>query len=132
MLLFCNYKTYVVTKENEKAKVQGGKRVMYTSHHPCWDAKNRHDLPEMLDMDYSTIAHIFEAGKNAKKSIQEELAERIFKAGITAEALQQIVSAKKHYPEGTLVTEYSDDFIKRWIFANWDKIIETITAEKEN
>lgn len=37
MLLFCNYKTYVVQSDNimEKAKVQGGKRVMYTTHHPC-------------------------------------------------------------------------------------------------
>lgn len=39
MLLFCNYKTFVVTPDEGKNKVQGGKRVIYTSHHPCWDAK---------------------------------------------------------------------------------------------
>ena len=32
------------------------KRVMYTAHHPCWDAKNRHDLPEELPLDYAAIA----------------------------------------------------------------------------
>ena len=90
MLLFCNYKTFVVTQDNDKAKAQGGKRVMYTSHHPCWDAKNRHDLPEMLDMDYATIAHIFETGTKLR-SVKEELAERILQAGITTEALQQVV-----------------------------------------
>lgn len=31
---------------------------MYTSHHPCWDAKNRYGLPEELPFDYSEIAHI--------------------------------------------------------------------------
>ncbi len=124
MLLFCNYKTFVVTQDNDKAKAQGGKRVIYTTHHPCWDAKNRHDLPDMIDMDYAAIAHIFDT--SAKKTVKEELAERIIKAGISTEALQKVVSEKGHYPEGTPVTEYTDDFIKRWIFANWDKITKTI------
>ena len=43
MLLFLNYKTYVVTTETNAKKAQGGKRVIYTSHHPCWDAKNRRE-----------------------------------------------------------------------------------------
>ena len=60
LLLFCNYQTYVVTTETNKQKAQGGKRVMYTSHHPAWDAKSRVELPPVLDLDYKTIAHIFE------------------------------------------------------------------------
>lgn len=41
MLLFANYKTYAVAVDDKgkKHKAQGGTRVMYTSHHPCWDAK---------------------------------------------------------------------------------------------
>lgn len=31
---------------------------MYTSHHPCWDAKNRYGLDEELPFDYAEIAHI--------------------------------------------------------------------------
>ena len=31
---------------------------MYTSHHPCWDAKNRFGLKDELDFDYAQIAHI--------------------------------------------------------------------------
>ena len=32
---------------------------MYTTHHPAWDAKNRHGLPDELPLDYNRIAHIF-------------------------------------------------------------------------
>lgn len=55
MLLFCNYKTYVVTTENNKKKAQGGKRVMYTTHQPTFDAKNRFGLPEELDFDGMSV-----------------------------------------------------------------------------
>lgn len=57
MVLFANYKTYVVKTDDNKVKAQGGKRVMYTTHHPCWDAKNRHDLLDELPLDYDEIKH---------------------------------------------------------------------------
>ena len=53
----------VMTSETKKKKAQGGKRVMYTTHHPAWDAKNRHGLPDELPMEYAAIAHIFESSK---------------------------------------------------------------------
>jgi GTPase SAR1 family protein len=67
MVLFCNYKTTVINVDNQgaqkgKNKVQGGKRVIYTSHHPCWDAKNRHDLEPELPFDYEQIRHCIETG----------------------------------------------------------------------
>ncbi len=33
------------------------------SYHPCWDAKNRHGLPEELDLNFASIAPIFESLK---------------------------------------------------------------------
>lgn len=57
MVLFANYKTFTVRTEDKKVKAQGGKRVMYTTHHPCWDAKNRHGLADELPFDFSEIAH---------------------------------------------------------------------------
>lgn len=57
MVLFANYKEIVVTSKDGKKKVSGGKRVMYTAHNPCWDAKNRHGLAEELPFDYQEIAH---------------------------------------------------------------------------
>lgn len=37
----CKLQTYAVAvdKDGKKFKAQGGDRVMYTTHHPCWDAK---------------------------------------------------------------------------------------------
>jgi hypothetical protein len=62
MVLFANFKTYVVNVDSQgtakgKNKAQGGKRVMYTTHHSCWDAKNRHDLKEELPFDFNEIKH---------------------------------------------------------------------------
>lgn len=59
VVLFANYETIVVKTEDKKAKAQGGRRVMYTSHHPCWDAKNRFGLPEKLPLDFQTVAQCF-------------------------------------------------------------------------
>ena len=58
-LLFINYKTFVVATDTNSHKAQGGKRVIYTTHSPVWDAKNRHSLPEELDLCYASIAPIF-------------------------------------------------------------------------
>ena len=58
MLLFATYETFVIKGKTamDKNKVQGGQRIIYTTHHPCWDAKNRFDLPEKINMDFSEIA----------------------------------------------------------------------------
>ena len=65
MVLFANYKTIVVNVDNQgaakgKNKAQGGRRVMYTTHTPFWDAKNRYGLPDELPFEYNAIRHIFE------------------------------------------------------------------------
>ena len=62
LLLFCNYKMMVIhgATPREKNKIAGGKRVMYTTHNPVWDAKNRFNLPEELPLDYEGIRAVFE------------------------------------------------------------------------
>lgn len=69
MLLFVNYKTYSVAVDDKgkKHKAQGGKRIMYTSHHPCWDAKNRYGLPDECEFEYEVIRHIIESSVTRKK-----------------------------------------------------------------
>lgn len=63
LLLFLNYKTLVETESTKsgkitKAKAKGGqRRVMHTTHHACWDAKNRFGLADELPLDYASIAH---------------------------------------------------------------------------
>ncbi|MEE0857725.1 MAG: ATP-binding protein [Ruminococcus sp.] len=60
MVLFANYKTVAVAADDKgtKFKAQGGTRVMYTQHHPCWDAKNRFGLSDCIPFDYAQIAGI--------------------------------------------------------------------------
>lgn len=138
MLLFCNYKTFVVTTENNSKKAQGGKRVMYTTHNPCWDAKNRFNLPDELDLDFASIAHLFDDVNPAENTPKQAKAGKktddlvgkvkklIAEAGITEGQLEQLVIAKGHYPEGTILEEYHPDFITRWVIPNFTKIVENI------
>lgn len=76
MVLFLNYKTYIITDDKtKKQKAQGGQRVMQTTHSPSWDAKNRHNLPEELPMDFAGIAHIFSTQTQAQPtSVHEQSA----------------------------------------------------------
>lgn len=67
MVLFANYKTHVV-KVDGKNKAQGGQRVLYTTHHSCWDAKNRYSLPDEIPFEYGSIAHIFSSNVNTYES----------------------------------------------------------------
>ncbi len=74
-LLFANYKTFAVAidKDGKKFKAQGGKeRVMYTEHHACWDAKNRHGLAPELPFAFSSIAHIFSKAQLQNASVSQE------------------------------------------------------------
>lgn len=56
MLLFANYRVMVITDDNGNAKARGGDRVLYTSHHASWDAKNRKGFPDVMPFSYDSIA----------------------------------------------------------------------------
>ena len=59
MVLFCNYRQFVVEDEKtKKNKATGGKeRVMYTSRTSAYDAKNRFGLPDQLPQSEPAICH---------------------------------------------------------------------------
>ena len=61
ILLFANFRTDIVTDDKTKTrKATGGKkRVMYTTHSACWDAKNRFGLPDEMPFDFAQIAALF-------------------------------------------------------------------------
>lgn len=71
MVLFANYKTYTVRTDDKKVKAQGGERTMYTSHHPCWDAKNRHGLPDEVPFTYESIRAVIEGEAAATPAANE-------------------------------------------------------------
>jgi hypothetical protein len=142
-LFFVNYKIYVVTTDTNKKKAQGGKRVLYTTHNPTYDAKNRFDLPEELELDFKAISHLFETYDVPAEQVMdydskdvttlafvEQLKKKLEEDDITEEQLQKVVAAKGHYELKTPISDYSDDFITRWIIPNWKKIVETIKNEK--
>lgn len=63
LLLFCNYKTTVVTSGeglDKKKKVTGGTRTIYTTHHSCWDAKNRFNLKDELPLEWDSIKALYD------------------------------------------------------------------------
>ena len=132
-----------MTSENNTQKAQGGKRVMYTSHHPAWDAKNRVHLPEVLELDYKHIAHIFaeQPGQSntvnsavetkAEPTAAEALREVLEKAGVTETEIQQVVAARGKYPVTTTIDEYPDEFIFGYVIKYWNQIMELITKNRE-
>lgn len=140
LLLFLNYQTYVVEMENKTKKAQGGKRVMFTSHSPVYDAKNRHDLPDVLDLDYRKIAFIFEdtgrkepespAGKNPADKPPDtpvmKVRNKMQESGITDEQLRGFVASKGHFKTDVSIEDYGDRFLTGWVLKYWNQIESAI------
>lgn len=154
ILLFCNYQTFVVTSENNTQKAQGGKRVMYTSHHPAWDAKSRVQLPEVLELDYRHIAHIFSAGQmpdvasvaqtaaqetaalQPQVPLAEETSVDLFRGilkerGVTEEEIRQVVAARGKYTLETPIDDYPDEFLYGYVIRYWDQIFAIIQQNRK-
>lgn len=100
MVLFCNYKTDVITDQNTKSKkATGGRRVVYTSHHPCWDAKNRYGLPDQMEMSFDGIAHLFTNTKQPEPDYRAKV--RALIKDMTPEQKQEIVTKYGLGPNST-------------------------------
>lgn len=77
MLLFANYKeTIIESGDTKRKKAYGGQRVMYTQHHPAWDAKNRHGLKPELPFEFAaigwTLPDVVPPAEEAPKTEQKE------------------------------------------------------------
>ena len=136
LLLFVSYKTFVSGTESGSKKASGGKRVMYATHHPCWDAKNRFGLPDEMDLDYSHIAHLFTGqppvpAPPAQPDFLAELAERMERDAVTEAQIRQVVAQKGHYPEEVSPAQYHPDFFRQWLFPHWEKIVDVIRSSPE-
>lgn len=158
MVLFANYKTTVMTSDSGKKKATGGQRVLYTHHHPAWDAKNRHGLPEEMPLDFAGIAHIF-TQQEAKtvpeqepvaaqpepveQPVQEQetakaqplpsalpkgLIDLMTPENVTADELTQVAYIRGHYAMGTPIENFVPEY---WdmIIANWDATLDVINNQ---
>ena len=147
IVLFGNYKTFVVVDEKTKSKkAQGGKRVMYTEHHACWDAKNRHGLPAEVPFEFKSIEGIFGDAKPEKKAepkeapkeepaaapeekpfppkdmneTEKKLRELMDKAGFTEAEVMHTFHEKKRFDGIMVIAEIDDwDFIKEKVIGSW-------------
>lgn len=102
MVLFANYKTIVITdSKTKKTKAQGGSRVMYTTHHSCWDAKNRYGLPDELPFRYDEIRNVIEGNAVARVDTKA--------ATITAPLQEETATKSVPEPEKKEEAEKPDD-----------------------
>ena len=162
MVLFASYRTIVVkdgTGEHAKSKAQGGKRVMYTSHHPCWDAKNRHGLPEQMDFDFAGIAHCFpsaasiveqpvsdktpsdkvvndtsanESSLVIPENIPVALKDLMKNSGISEEIIRYVVAEKGYFPYETPIVNYGADFINGALIAGWNQLLPLLVRAMDS
>lgn len=158
MVLFANYETTIVTDSKTKSKkATGGQRVMFTTHHPAWDAKNRHDLPDKLPFEFGKIAHIFQKSVPAQqaetkqapptvetpqenqfarepiaidKNIPQELAQLMRTHEVTEEEIRSIVAEKGFKPFEMPIRDYPEDLIQGGLVAQWDKIFAEIKNKR--
>ena len=162
LLLFANYETYTTVVDpnakTKKYKAQGGKRVMYATHHPCWDAKNRFGLPDKLPFNFAEIAHLFDvpaptaktvehadfteildedepapsaptAAGSATDGIPKPLADLMHESDVTEEEVRKVVAERGYFPADTPISNYPEDFIHGWLLTYWQQVVTFI---KEN
>lgn len=163
MVLFANYETFAVQTDDQgkKFKAQGGTRVLYTSHHPCWDAKNRCGLPDKLPLDYAQIAHcIGGTATPAPAPAQERIAQQIASVvdetpaqaaepysipsyipkaladlmrpeQVTVEEIQAAIGQRGYYPEDTPITSYEPGFVQGVLIGAWPKVFALIRSNRD-
>ena len=151
MVLFANYKTLSVAadKDGKKHKAQGGKRVMYTSHHPCWDAKNRYGLPDEIDMDYERIRSVIEPKSAAAQSasaaaladatipadmsgLPKALTDLMAANGVSENDIRLAVSQKNYFPIDMPVKDYPPEFMEGVLIGAWEQVCKMITEHKSD
>ena len=159
IVLFANYKTFAVQtdEKGKKFKAQGGLRVMYTQHNPCWDAKNRFGLAEEVPFAYEQIAHIFntvtapEIKQNVtaqesmgvqsaepvqtdpiQEDIPKPLRDLMNENNVNEEEIRMAVSLKGYYPYQTEICNYDENFINGVLVGAWPQVFKMIQENREN
>lgn len=152
MVFFANYKTYAIAvdKDGKKHKAQGGERVMYTAHHPCWDAKNRDGLPPEMPFDFCGVAHLFEYEQEQTAPPEREqtqpepqlaqddtclvipddippaLQDLMRADGVSEEEIREVVAQQGYCPVDMPISDYPPDFITGCLIADWQTVLKMI------
>lgn len=127
-ILFANYKLIVVTdKDTKKSKARGGERVIHTSHHAAWDAKNRYGLPDELPLDYEAVRHCFEC-----EDIYTKLRGLLRDGVIEESELLSLMQQKGLIPAETKLETIPVSLVVGWVFKHWAKIQEALKGQANN
>lgn len=144
LLLFANYEVITLTDANKHKKATGGERVMFATHHPCWDAKNRHGLPDKLPFNYAAVAQIFTGavaqaetqpakaayGETPISELPAALAALMFEYNVTEAELQRVVADRGYFPADTPILNYGEDFINGKLVACWPQVFRLIEQKR--
>lgn len=147
LLLFLNYKTLVIDIDGKK-KAQGHRRVMYSSHHACWDAKSRLPIPEELQVPDSgmpvELAPLLSNGQQPQPQAQpqqeaqqdpekEKLLNQLkelMKGSVTLAELDAELARKGVVPSGTHPRDYNVETLRR-ITSKWDAVKHNIEVKRQ-
>lgn len=135
IVLFANYKTYAVStdKDGKKFKGQGGNRIMYTTHHPCWDAKNRFDLPEELPFDYNYIKHCIERQVQSQSTSGQAVIQNIQNTQPIKPASQNITqSVQQSNGQATIQSNTSTPNINPNEYEDVDDMLNKYPIDEQN
>lgn len=151
LLLFADFKTIIVT-DGLKKKARGGKRLMYASHTPFADAKNRFGLHDQMPFDYTEIEKIIprrgetkkieddkppvkkQSRKKSEPRTKDKEKEKAVSAlrllmadsDISEERVRDAVTLAGKYPEGTKIEDYDLSFIQEELIAKWEKFSQFV------
>ena len=126
MVLFCNYKTTVVNVDGQgatkgKNKVFGGERVMYTTHHNCWDAKNRFGLDDGIPMEFESISSVIGGDIEKPKQKWQILEEKMNADGVDEFDLQNLVGLRGWALSTDEISSYSSELLD-FLLGDWEKV----------
>lgn len=94
-VLFANFESFVKKEQTGRAKGFGGARVLYTTHRPAADAKNRWSLPDRIAMGWQPFADALREARSPGNvaALRAELAGVVDQLGAVAPAVAEKVRA---------------------------------------
>lgn len=129
MLLFINYETKVYNVNGtEKYRATGGKRTVYTTHTPAYDAKNRHELPPSFPLSYEPLENVIPS--RFKREIDPRLVKLMIDFDVTDEQVRAAVEKAGYYPASKRLEMYPTEFIEKNLIKNWDGVMSVIKEAK--
>lgn len=92
-VLFANFESFAKKEPTGRAKGVGGARVLYTSHRPAADAKNRWGLPDRLAMGWTSFSDALAEARSPSRvaALRAELDATITKLDALAPAVARRV-----------------------------------------